>query len=139
MLSICYLPHVLAIMCTHGATVYREELVEHMQLLEAHVVMQGWLEWTDLDLLKKNTHLTVMGPTALVFCYANSVTQAPSHYFEADYLGAALLKIPDKGNIEEAFLAQSSSYQLPYEPEQKLAAQTPEEERALWHSLSDQS
>lgn len=75
--------------------------------------------------------------TSLIFCYANPVTQNPTQYFEADYLGAELFKIPAGVRYDEAFMTQHTAYQLPYEPEQKLAAQSPEEEQALWHSLHE--
>ena len=75
---------------------------------------------------------------SLVFCYANPVAQSPQQYLEADYLGAELLKIPAGVEFEKAFLAQCTSYELPYAPEQRLAAQSEEEEQALWHSLPEE-
>lgn len=94
--------------------------------------MQGGLECTGDFFCDSETFAD---DTALVFCYANHVVQYPSQYFEADYLSAALLKVPAGVRVQDAFLAQSTLFQLPGEPEQRLAGQSPAEEQAMWHSL----
>lgn len=98
--------------------------------------VQGWLEWSIQHAALPNGKFPM--DISLVFCYANPVAQSPQQYLEADYLGAELLKIPAGVTFEEAFLAQCTSYELPYAPEQRLAAQSEEEEQALWHSLPEE-
>lgn len=96
--------------------------------------MQGWLEWTFQHAPLTNGKLHM--DTSLVFCYAHSVARQPFQQdLEAHYLGAELLKIPAGVGFEQAFLAQCTRYEPPYAPERRLAAQSEEEEHALWHSL----
>ena len=99
------------------------------------VLMQGWVEWSFQHAPSTGGVLDV--DTSLVFCYANAVTQNPTQDYEADYLGAELLKIPAGMRFEEALMTQRTSYQVPGEVEQNLLMQTAEEEKAFWHSLPE--
>ena len=94
--------------------------------------LQGAYVWTLHDIL----------PTAwfhqdvsLAFCYANSVVQEPTAYFEADYYTVELLKIPAGSTLAQCMLEQCTSYELPKAPEERLQSQTCDEELALWQSL----
>ena len=73
--------------------------------------------------------------TSLVFCYANAVVLAPTADFEADYKTTEILKIPAGQSFREALVKQCTSYDLRFAPEQRLKAQTHDEQLAFWHSL----
>ena len=75
--------------------------------------------------------------TSLVFCYANRVVQSPIEDFEADYRCVELFKIPAGRSVKQALLQSCTTFELPYEPEYRLKAQTRSNSRALWHSLPD--
>ena len=92
--------------------------------------VQGWLEWTFEQAENKMPR-----NARRAFCYANSGVRLRSYV--ADYSVAELLRIPAGASLEQAFLAQSTSYQLPHAPEEAFMAQTPQEERAMWHSLPE--
>ena len=81
------------------------------------------------------TESTLSLDTSLVFNYASRFVRNHQQYYEADYAGAELLKIPAGVSLKQAYLAQCDSSQLPHAPEQKLLSQTPEEDHAMWRSL----
>ncbi|DBA83305.1 TPA: hypothetical protein ACH3X2_006590 [Trebouxia sp. C0005] len=95
---------------------------------------QGIFHWTTVQVLPHGPDGKYTCDTSLVFCYASKVVLAPSDDFEADYKTAEILKIPAGQSFREA-LAKQCTYDLPYAPEERLKAQTHDEQLALWHSL----
>ena len=71
--------------------------------------------------------------TSLVFCYANAVVSGP--YLDADCKSVELLKIPAEQHFADAFLAQCTTFELPYAPCEKLKGESEEMARARWQGL----
>ena len=104
--------------------------------------MQGCLVWTEEGLLQSplaELQTQQQGfwrtDTSLVFCYANAVVSGP--YLDADCKSVELLQIRAQEDFADAFLAQSTSFELPHAPCEALKCESDAEGRVRWRGLPE--
>lgn len=104
--------------------------------------MQGCLVWPEESLLQSpllDLQSEQQGfwqsDKSLVFCYANTVVSGP--YLDADCKSVELLKIPAQTHFRDAFLAQCTTFELPYAPCEALKNESEEHARSRWRDLPE--